>query len=96
MTPTTPREHHACAVPLLRLGDVVTVRDWRTGEPYTPSPVEALRLNVGPGVDVRKVCAGCLAAAQGVRIETVAHSWYVRRQDWGRDVLRVEPPQDPH
>ena len=82
---------HACTDPLLRVGDVVTVRDWRTGEPYTPSRVEGLRLNVGRmGIDQPAVCAGCLASAPGVRVETVAHAWYVERGQWSRDVLCVE------
>lgn len=83
---------HVCKEPLLRVGDVVVVRDWRTGEPYTPSPVERLYHDGrAEGREVWSVCATCLARAAGVSVTTEAHTWYVRPKEWAADVLAVEP-----
>ena len=82
---------HACATPLVRVGDALTLRHARVAEALGPSTVQALWLGDPEGRPVWSVCPECLAGPEGVSIVTESGVRHVRPGRWHGAVARVAP-----
>ena len=76
----------------LAVGDVVVMRDWRTGRPYVPSPVTRLAVDGPRGAQPCAVLHRRQNDRAAVIVATAAHTWIVPRGKWARDVLSLQPP----